>query len=242
MNLKGVHFQGMLALIAAAGVLATGSNAQPIILQIDGRDEANLASEGNHGTQNANVNFAFIYGEVVATNLSPNPPGPSSTSFHYTSTATPDGGGIGFGTNQLAFDASTAFGELTLTVNPGNTLPWLYLILKDVDPPTFAAEDLQYRIDIPATPGDYVLKRTLHDPTFVFNVKDGIANFNAGGQGLSEVQVQYPFGAFQAPNPHMDLTIHSIRIRMVPEPSSIALAALCGLMVGGLAIRRRSNA
>ena len=223
--LKCLLSRKLFALVAATVVLSAAGIAfgQPIIL-IDGLDEANLASEGNWFTTHPNVNFAFTYNDVVATNLNPQLPGMAaqctacSSSFHYTSTADKIGGAIGFGTNQLAFDANRAYAAIALTVNPGNALTSLTLILKDTDLPTFAAEDLQYGVPIPATPGDYVLTRTLNNPSFVFNAKDSIPNFQAGGLGLSEVQLQYPFGL--SPAPDMDLTIHSVRI-IAPEPSAL---------------------
>lgn len=244
---KCLLFRRLLVLVAAAVVLSSMglAFAQPIV-QINGLDEANLASEGNWFTTHANVNFAFTYNDVVATNLNPQLPGMAaqctacSTSFNYTSTAAKIGGGLGFGTNQLAFDSNRAFAQISLTVNPGNTLSSITLILKDVDAPTFAAEDLQYSVPLPAAPGDYVLTRTLNNPSFVFNAKNSLPDFLAGGQGMTELQLQYPFG-LPEPRPDMNLTIHDIRIR-VPEPSTFALTGLSGLALCGLVRRRRGAA
>ncbi len=247
MNLSNcLLFKKLLVLVTATIALsAVGvAFAQPIVL-MDGLDEANLAGEGNWFTTHANVNFAFTYGGIVATNLNPQLPGMAaqcaacSTSFRLASTATPDGGAIGFGTNQLAFDANTAFAEISLTVNAANTLGSFTLILKDVDAPTFAAEDVQYTVPLPAVPGNYILTRSLNDPNSFFNQKDGIPNFQAGGLGMTELQLQYPFGLAE-PRPVQDLTIHYIKIR-VPEPSTLALAGLSGLALCGFARRRQDS-
>ena len=248
MNLsKRPLFRTALAAIAVAIVACATqlSFAHPVVVEFDGKDQANLASEGNWWTTHANVNFAFTYGQIETENLNSQLPGMAaqcaacSTSYHFRSTATPNGGAIGFGTNNLDFPAATSYAELSLTVNPNNALPWLYVILKDADAPFAATEDLQYRVDLPAAPGTYTLTRTLHDPTHVNAPQDSIPNFDVGF-GMREVQIQYPFGAFAAPNPHMDLTIHSLKIRTIPEPTAIALVGLAAIAAFGLFGRRRS--
>jgi PEP-CTERM motif len=250
-HLQKLHCGGRLMLAASAVLLSAASTsiAGPAILTIDGRDVANLASEGNHATfHNPPVAFAFTFGGVAADNPAAgpgDPPGPTETDFNYTGT---DFGGLGFGIQpDLAFDASLAYAQIRLTVNPGNTLQNLVLNLKDRDPifvPPFSnIEEHQYFLGLGA-PGTKTLIVPLATPGFTNNPTPGLPNGPGSSPdflpllGLSEVQLQYAFG--EGGTGHvMDLTIHSIQLRLVPEPATLGLASLAAMGLAAVGCRRR---
>jgi hypothetical protein len=245
--LKRFRFRWLPTLAAATIVLlmATVGTAQlPLI--IDGRDEANLAGDGNHGTfHNPPVTFAFTFGGVSADNPTVGPGDPPmpccDKSFNYTGT---DFGGLGFGISpDLVFDASQVMAIIDLTVNPNNTLQTLVLNLKDRDPvpPIFSnIEEHQYNFSLGA-PGTKRLKLPLAAPNFTNNPTgpptgsgpDFDPNF-----GLAELQLQYAFS--EGGSGHiMDLTVHRIAIGIVPEPGIAGLAGFGALAMSVLGVRRR---
>jgi hypothetical protein len=241
----------LLVLVASAVVLSMASTgiAGPPILTIDGRDVGNLAGEGNHPTwHNPPVAFAFTFGGVTADNPTVGPGDPpiaGDTDFNYTGT---DFGGLGFGIQpDLAFDASTAYAQIHLTVNPSNTLQTLVLNLKDRDPlnvPPFShTEEHQYSLGLGA-PGTKTLTMPLAFPSFTNNPTPGLPNGPGSGPdflpllGLSEVQLQYAFS--EGGSGHvMDLTIHSIEIRQIPEPATVGLLAIAAVGLAAGFGRRR---
>lgn len=225
-----------LVVPAAILVMEDLGNAQ-VYLTIDGRDAANLAGDGNHATfHNPPVNFAFTFGGVAGDNPDAgpgDPPTAAETNFDFTGS---DFGGLGFGTasaGDLAFPATAIF-EMDITVNRANTLGSLILILKDAD--TLSAvqvhliEEHQYSLPLGAL-GTKTLSALLSFPIFTNTPRDGVPNFDPGN-GLTELQLQYPFSAGGS-GAILDVTIHEIRIRAVPEPSTVMLA---GLGLAGLAI------
>jgi hypothetical protein len=241
-----------LLVVAAAAVvlsLAGISSAGPPILTIDGRDVGNLAGEGNHPTwHNPPVAFAFTFGGVVADNptVGPgDPPTATDTDFNYTGT---DFGGLGFGIQpDLAFPASLAYAQISLTVNPGNTLQTMVLNLKDRDPlfvPPFShTEEHQYFLGLGA-PGTKTLIVPLDSPGFTNNPTPGGPNGPGSSPdflpllGLSEVQLQYAFS--EGGSGHvMDLTIHSVQIRLIPEPAAMALVGIGAVALTLVGNRRR---
>jgi hypothetical protein len=233
--LKAGFCQRLLASIGAAVLLSTASVGNAMtVLTFDGRDETNLSGDGNQGTfHNPPVGFAFTFSGVAADNPTSGPGDPytaSDTDFNFTGT---DFGGLGFGVSpQLVFSAAQAFAEIDLTVNPANTLPSLTLNLKDIDAPIFAAEELQYTMTLGAA-GTKTISVSLASPGFINSPKNGIPDFISPAEGLSELQLQYPFGLGTGAHPEagyvppiLDVTIHQIRIVTVPEPSSVALSGL----------------
>lgn len=254
---KKIIGSSLLVLAASAVVLSTPSisSAGPTVLTIDGRDVGNLASEGNHATfHNPPVSFAFTFGGVAADNptVGPgDPPTASDTDFNFTGT---DFGGLGFGLSpDVAFPASLAYAEVQLTVHSGNTLQTLVLNLKDRDPilvPPFSnIEEHQYFLGLGA-PGTKTLTVPLGTPGFTNNATPGAPDGPGSSAdydvalGLSEVQLQYAYGESCQPGGActgaiMDLTIHSIRIRLVPEPGTTGLATFGALSLTALGYPRR---
>src|ERR1700733_12389157 len=107
--------------------VAQKSSAQ-VILRVDGQDERNLASEGNHATVNANVQFAFTFGSVAAQNGADGGANPAGTisDFNYTSPGSAGSAGIGFGINDANVTVGpTDFLEVSVTTNTGNAVPSL---------------------------------------------------------------------------------------------------------------------
>jgi hypothetical protein len=231
-------------LMAAVAVLSTVplGRAQTY-LTIDGRDAANLAGDGNHGTfHNPPVNFAFTFGGVSGDNPDAgpgDPPTATETDFNYTGN---DFGGLGFGTasaGDLAFPMP-AFFEMDFTVNRANTLAELRLNIKDADTlspvQVHLIEEHQYVIPLGAM-GLKTISIPLAAPTFTNTPRDGIPNFDPGN-GMTEVQLQYPFSAGGS-GAVLDITIHEIRIRAIPEPAAISTALVAGASL--LMMRRRTH-
>jgi MYXO-CTERM domain-containing protein len=235
-------------LVATVLAFAATNLDAAVYLTIDGRDAANLAGDGNHAPfHNPPVNFAFTFGGVAADNPDAgpgDPPGPTERSFNFTGN---DFGGLGFGTasaGDLSFPGTAIF-EMDITVNQGNTLSHLMLNLKDADTlspvQVHLIEEHQYMLLLgPA--GSKTLQVLLAFPGFTNTPRDGIANFDPGN-GLTELQLQYPFSAGGS-GAILDITIHEMRIldprsNGVNEPGSLPLA-LAGLaVVASLARRRR---
>jgi hypothetical protein len=63
--------------------------------------------------------------------------------------------------------------------------------------------------------------------------RDGMPNFDPGN-GLTELQLQYPFSAGGS-GAVLDIAIHEIRIRAVPEPALVymALVGAVSVYLGG---------
>jgi hypothetical protein len=224
-----------LAVCLIAQAVSSHAEAQTY-LTIDGRDAANLAGDGNHATfHNPPVNFAFTFGGVAADNPDAgpgDPPTATETNFNYTGN---DFGGLGFGTasaGDLAFPLP-AFFEMDVTVNAANTLANLILNIKDADTlspvQVHLIEEHQYPLPLGA-PGFKTITAMLSTPIFTNTPRDGIPNFDPGN-GMTELQLQYPFSAGGS-GAILDVTIHEIRIRAIPEPATfyaaiIAAASLC---------------
>lgn len=217
------------------------SNAQRY-LTIDGRDVANLAGDGNHATfHNPPVNFAFTFGGVAGDNPDAgpgDPPTATETDFNFTGN---DFGGLGFGTaaaGDLAFPTAMTVFEMDITVNLANTLANLVLNLKDADTlspvQVHLIEEHQYPLPLGA-PGSKTVTAVLATPSFTNTPRDGIPNFDPGN-GLTELQLQYPFGAGGS-GAILDVTIHEMRIRTIPEPGTMA-SALAALAVAAWRFRR----
>jgi len=242
-SIRSNSFQLRLpAAIAVALAFANLANAQ-VFLTIDGRDAANLAGDGNHAPfHNPPVNFAFTFGGVMGDNPDAgpgDPPTATETNFNFTGN---DFGGLGFGTASAGDHTfpSTAIFEIDLTVNPRNTLASLALQLKDAD--TLSAvqihviEEHQYPLALGAA-GTKTLSAVLAFPSFTNTPRDGIPNFDPGN-GLTELQLQYPFAA-GGTGAILDVTIHEIRIlNPVPEPGSISLAIVC-IVLAACSFRRK---
>lgn len=236
-------FSPLTPVLAALAVLATANlGLAQTYLTIDGRDAANLAGDGNHGTfHNPPVNFAFTFGGVSADNPDAgpgDPPTATETNFNYTGN---DFGGLGFGTasaGDLAFPMP-AFFEMDFTVNRANTLAELRLNIKDADTlspvQVHLIEEHQYSVPLGAL-GFKTISVPLATPIFTNTPRDGIPNFDAGN-GMTELQLQYPFSAGGS-GAVLDITIHEIRIRAIPEPATISTALLAGASL--LAMRRRT--
>jgi hypothetical protein len=222
----------------ALGALPAGAVTY---LTIDGRDAANLAGDGNHATfHNPPVNFAFTFGGVSADNPDAgpgDPPLPTETDFNYTGN---DFGGLGFGTasaGDLAFPAP-ALAKILLTVNAANTLASLVLNLKDADTlspvQVHLIEEHTYSLAL-GGPGTRTLTADLSAPGFTNTPRDGIPNFDPGN-GLTELQLQYPFAAGGS-GAILDVTIHWIKI--VPEPGGLASLAIgAAVLAAGRRARR----
>jgi len=238
MNLsKAGLFRWRVATLAGALVLAMVSVGSAItVLTIDGRDVANLAGDGNHAPfHNPPVNFAFTFGGVAGDNPDAgpgDPPTATETNFNFTGN---DFGGLGFGTasaGDFAFNTPLARFEMDVTVNPANTLASLVLNLKDADTLSpvqiHLIEEHQYQLPLGAA-GTKTITAILSTPSFTNTPRDGIPNF-VPGNGLTELQLQYPFGAGGS-GAILDITIHDMRIVETPEPLS---AVMCGLGAIGL--------
>jgi hypothetical protein len=226
-------------------------SADPFVV-IDGRDVGNLASEGNHATwNNPPVAFAFTFGTVAADNptVGPgDPPTASDTAFNYTGT---DFGGLGFGIQpDVAFPVESSYAVIDLTVNPGNTLPSMTLNLKDRDfvPPIFTnIEEHQWPIPL-GGPGPQRIKVWLGaPPSFTGNPSppgsDSPGPDFEPSLGLTELQLQYPYGLSCQPGGScsggvLDVTITRIAIAL-PEPTSVGLSGLGALAFGAFGFRRR---
>ena len=223
--------------------LVTGAEAVTY-LTIDGRDVANLAGDGNHGTfHNPPVNFAFTFGGVSADNPDAgpgDPPGPTETNFNFTGN---DFGGLGFGTasaGDLAFPAP-AFFQMDVTVNAANTLGMLILNIKDADTlspvQVHLVEEHQYQLPL-GGPGTKTITVDLASPVFTNTPRDGIVNFDPGN-GMTELQLQYPFSA-GGTGAVLNVTIHEMRIvDVIPEPATL-FTACAGLAL--VARRHRGSA
>jgi len=231
----------VLAFLVAVAVAANVASAATY-LTIDGRDAANLAGDGNHATfHNPPVNFAFIFGGVAADNPDAgpgDPPSPIETNFNFTGN---DFGGLGFGTasaGDLAFPAP-AFFQIDLTVNPRNTLASINLNLKDADTlspvQVHLIEEHLYSLAL-GGPGTKTLTVDLSSPVFTNTPRDGVPNFDPGN-GLTELQLQYPFAAGGS-GAVLDVTVHEMRITNVPEPMTLTMAAFLALGVCGRRRRR----
>lgn len=237
-------FSKCIAFLAASWIVVSiaGRAGAQTYLTIDGREVANLAGDGNHATfHNPPVNFAFTFGGVAADNPAAGPGDPPTaleTDFNFTGN---DFGGLGFGTasaGDLAFPAAAIF-EMDVTVNPANTLANLNLNLKDADTlspvQVHLIEEHQYSLVLGAA-GTKTLSAVLAAPLFTNTPRDGIANFDPGN-GLTELQLQYPFSA-GGTGAILDVTIHEIRIRVVPEPGTMTIS-MVGLALGTMLRRRR---
>jgi len=181
------------------------------------------------------VNFAFTFGGVSGDNPDAgpgDPPTAAETNFNYTGN---DFGGLGFGTasaGDLAFPLP-AFFEMDVTVNAANTLAHLNLNIKDADTlspvQVHLVEEHQYQLPLGGA-GTKTITAILSAPSFTNTPRDGIPNFDPGN-GMTELQLQYPFSA-GGTGAILDVTIHEIRIRAIPEPATlyaaiIAAASLC---------------
>lgn len=225
------HWLRVIAAPVAALAMANFASSQ-VYLTIDGRDAANLAGDGNHAPfHNPPVNFAFTFGGVSADNPDAgpgDPPTATETDFNYTGN---DFGGLGFGTasaGDLAFTATAIF-EMDITVNNRNTLTSLVLQLKDADTlspvQVHLIEEHLYPLVLGA-PGTKTLTAILSTPSFTNTPRDGVPNFDPGN-GLTELQLQYPFSA-GGTGAVLDVTIHEIRILApIPEPGTFSCALAC---------------
>jgi hypothetical protein len=231
----------VLAACLIAPAIVNHAEAQTY-LTIDGRDAANLAGDGNHATfHNPPVNFAFTFGGVAADNPDAgpgDPPTATETNFNFTGN---DFGGLGFGTasaGDLAFPAPAIF-EMDVTVNAANTLANLVLNIKDADTlspvQVHLIEEHQYQLPLGA-PGVKTITALLSSPSFTNTPRDGVPNFDPGN-GMTELQLQYPFNA-DGSGDVLDVTIHEIRIRAIPEPSTIYAAMIVALSLGLKGARR----
>ena len=240
---KSDVFSWRVAPLAAAMSLAAGGVAgAQTVMTIDGRDVANLAGDGNHPTfHNPPINFAFTFGGVTADNPDAgpgDPPGPTETNFNFTGN---NFGGLGFGTasaGDFAFNAAVARFEMDITVRAANTLAFLVLNLKDADAPGHLIEEHQYTLNLgPA--GSRTISTNLATPFTTNSPRDGIPNFDPGN-GLTELQLQYPFNAGGS-GAVLDIAVHEMRI-VVPEPGAAALCTLGAMgMVAGRHRRARNT-
>ena len=236
-------FSPLARVLTALAVLAMANLGRAqTYLTIDGRDAANLAGDGNHSPfHNPPVNFAFTFGGVSGDNPDAgpgDPPTATETNFNITGN---DFGGLGFGTasaGDLAFPMP-AFFEMDFTVNRANTLAELWLIIKDADTlspvQVHLIEEHIYSIRL----GEFGLKTMsipLWQPLSTSTPRDGVTSFDPGN-GMTELQLQYPFLAGGS-GAVLDITIHEIRIRAIPEPAAISMALLAGASL--LAMRRRT--
>jgi hypothetical protein len=230
---------------ANALLLTACVNAQTY-LTIDGRDAANLAGDGNHATfHNPPVNFAFTFGGVMGDNPDAGPGDPpmaSETNFNFTGT---DFGGLGFGTasaGDLAFPVANAVFEIDVTVNRANTLANLNLIIKDADTlspvQVHLIEEHQYPLPLGAL-GTKTISAVLAAPSFTNTPRDGAPNFDPGN-GMTELQLQYPFSAGGS-GAVLDVIIHEMRIRAIPEPSAMGAVGTAALACCGWARRKSSR-
>jgi hypothetical protein len=232
-------FAPLAPVLAAVALILTASLGRAqTYLTIDGRDAANLAGDGNHAPfHNPPVNFAFTFGGVSADNPDAgpgDPPTATETDFRYSGN---DFGGLGFGTasaGDLAFPMPVYF-EMDVTVNRGNTLANLILNIKDADTlspvQVHLIEEHQYSLPLGAF-GAQTITALLSTPTFTNTPRDGVPNFDPGN-GMTELQLQYPFSAGGS-GAVLDVTIHEIRIRAIPEPASFvsAFAAAATFFLG----------
>ena len=68
-------------------------------------------------------------------------------------------------------------------------------------------------------------------PYFTNTPRDGIPNFDPGN-GMTELQLQYPFGA-GGTGAVLDVTVHEMRIvDVIPEPTSLAAAMMLTIFAG----------
>lgn len=225
-----VRWLRMFVMSVAVVSMAELACAQ-VYLTIDGRDAANLAGDGNHAPfHNPPVNFAFTFGNVAGDNPAAgpgDPPTAAESSFNFTGF---DFGGLGFGTasaGDTSFPSNAIF-EMDLTVNQGNTLASLILQLKDADTlspvQVHLIEEHQYSLPL-GGPGTKTITAILSAPTSTNTPRDGVPNF-VPGNGLTELQLQYPFAAGGS-GALLNVTIHEIRIvAPVPEPATITSAVL----------------
>jgi len=133
-----------------------------------------------------------------------------------------------------------AFFEMDFTVNRANTLANLNLNIKDADTlspvQVHLIEEHQYSIPLGAM-GVKTISIPLATPSFTNTPRDGVANFDPG-IGMTELQLQYPFSA-GGTGAVLDITIHEIRIRAIPEPAAISTAVLAAASF--LAMQRRRS-
>jgi hypothetical protein len=122
----------------------------------------------------------------------------------------------------------------------GNTVSSVVLNLKDADTlspvQVHLIEEHQYPLML-GGPGTKTLSAFLSTPNTVNTPRDGVPNFDPGN-GLTELQLQYPF-ALGGTGAVLDVTIHSMRIISIPEPGTMT-CMLVGLAVTAWG-RRRHN-
>ena len=202
--------------------VAQKSSAQ-VILRVDGQDERNLASEGNHATVNANVQYAFTFGSVAAQNGADGGANPAGTisDFNYTGTGN---GGIGFGIDDTNVTVGPSdYLEVSVTSNTGNVVGSLTAELKQDN-----GDGFQFSVPLGAvgtTVDDFI-------PLTAVGYNDGGSDSSFQTSPLSQLQLQYPYNAGTA----MNVTVHYIQIDATPEPASLGLLSLVGLV--GLRRRR----
>jgi PEP-CTERM motif len=245
---RHVVLRRLLVVAAVASLLAAAHVASAgIALTLDGRDAANLYTNPDNGFGYAPyhqppVNYAYTFGGVVATVMTP----PTDTDFMLTGT---DFGAVGFGMDNVAFDASMYRIAMDVTVKPDNALTHLVIDLKDHDNNPLLGtvdEEHQYGLVLPA-PGETatIYSNCLNMPDYSAGGGDLIPNYDAVGLGLHELQIQFPYsegtGGGNPTPPMLSITVHSLRIEMkpVPEPSTLVLSGLGMLAVGF--VRRRNR-
>ncbi len=235
--------------MACCLLLLVPAQAQ-VILSIDGDDA--------DGTPNPPVAYTFTFDDLGV-------PGAVTTSgtdltLDVTDSDAINGvfGGLGFGIGPaLEFDSATHRIAIDLTVFADNVGDEIAIILQDqdgIDLSTFLpkVEQHQYFFGTlsTVTPGvPFTLTQDIVPPDFTFQPSaaaggfdpgvspgDGIVNFDAVG-ALDQLQIQAPFGSVG----DLHITIHDLRIEVIPVPEPATLGLIACSTVGLLMTRRRNR-
>ncbi len=144
-------------------------------------------------------------------------------------------GGIGVDYNLRNFDPTLATWEMRVKKLENNAATGINTTYRDEDVLGTSADEYQFSFDLSSIPDDgqfHIITTSagspgFSQPAFGFAPGDGLNN-----PGLTQIQIQSQFGSTGRLNVEVDY----VRITTpIPEPSSVALVALGGVVLLGFA-------